>query len=51
MNYGYIPHVLGGGGEELYGYLPGAEETAEDYVARIIGIIHRHNNAEDYPPL
>lgn len=47
INYGYIPHVLGGDGEELDVYLLGVDVPVEEYTARIIGIVHRHNDVED----
>jgi len=47
INYGYIPGVLGGDGEELDVYLLGVDKSVKEYVARIIGIIHRHNDVED----
>lgn len=47
VNYGYIPHVYGGDGEELDVYLLGVDIPVREYTARIIGIVHRHNDAED----
>ena len=47
INYGYIPGVLGGDGEEMDVYLLGADGPVEEYTATIIGIIHRHNDVED----
>lgn len=47
INYGSIPNVLGGDGEELDVYLLGVGVPIEEYFARIIGIIHRHNDVED----
>ena len=47
INYGYIPGVLGGDGEELDVYLLGVETAVEEYTARIIGIAHRENDVED----
>ncbi|MBD5461135.1 MAG: inorganic pyrophosphatase [Lachnospiraceae bacterium] len=47
VNYGYIPDVPGGDGEELDVYLLGVEVPVSEYAARIIGIIHRHNDMED----
>ena len=47
INYGYIPEVYGGDGEELDVYLLGVTERAEEYTARIIGIVHRKNDVED----
>ncbi len=47
INYGYIPGVIGGDGEELDVYLLGVNEPVEEYECRIIGIVHRHNDNED----
>ena len=47
VNYGHIPHVLGGDGDELDVYLLGVEVPVEEYTARIIGIVHRRNDVED----
>ena len=47
LNYGYIPGVLGGDGEELDVYLLGVETPVEEYECRIIAIVHRHNDVED----
>ena len=47
INYGYIPNVIGGDGEELDVYLLGVDTPVEEFTARIIGIVHRHNDAED----
>ena len=47
INYGYIPNVLGGDGEELDVYLLGVDNPVKEYSARIIGIVHRHNDVED----
>ena len=47
INYGYIPGVLGGDGEELDVYLLGVETPVEEYECIIIAIVHRHNDVED----
>ena len=47
INYGYIPGVLGGDGEELDVYLLGVNEPVEEYTCRIIGVAHRINDVED----
>ena len=47
INYGYIPGVLGGDGEELDVYLLGVDEPVQEYTARIIGIVHRRDDVED----
>lgn len=47
INYGFIPEVLGGDGEELDVYLLGVSEPVSEYECRIIAIVHRHNDVED----
>lgn len=47
INYGYIPGVIGGDGEELDVYLLGVNEPVAVYNAKIIGIAHRENDIED----
>ena len=47
INYGYIPGVLGGDGEELDVYLLGVNEPVSEYECEIIAISHRHNDVED----
>lgn len=47
INYGYIPGVLGGDGEELDVYLMGVDKPVSEYNAKIIGIVHRENDVED----
>ncbi len=47
VNYGYIPDVLGGDGEELDVYLLGVDTPVDEYECRVIGIAHRKNDVED----
>ena len=47
INYGYIPSVLGGDGEELDVYLLGVTEPVETYRGRIVGIVYRADDVED----
>jgi len=47
INYGYIPEVYGGDGEELDVYLLGVTEAVREYRCRIIGIVFRENDVED----
>lgn len=47
INYGYIPGVLGGDGEELDVYLLGVGHPVEEYDCHIIGIVHREDDVED----
>ena len=47
INYGYIPGVLGGDGEELDVFLLGVDHPVETYTGRIIGIVYRADDVED----
>lgn len=47
INYGYIPDVLGGDGEELDVFLLGVDHPVETYTGRIIGIVFRADDVED----
>lgn len=47
VNYGFIPGVFGGDGEELDVYLLGVNEPVDKYTARIIGIVYRKDDVED----
>lgn len=47
INYGYIPGVFGGDGEELDVYLLGVSEPVNEYTCKIIGAVIRKNDVED----
>lgn len=47
INYGYIPEVLGGDGEEMDVYLLGVDVPVEEFDAHIIAIVHREDDIED----
>ena len=47
INYGYIPGVLGGDGEELDVFLLGVDHPVDIYTGRIIGIVFRADDVED----
>ena len=47
VNYGYMPGVTGGDGEELDVYLLGVKEPVKEADCRVIGIVHRKNDVED----
>ena len=47
INYGYIPGVRGGDGEELDVFLLGVDEPVSTYEGRIIGIVYRADDVED----
>ncbi len=47
VNYGFVPGVLGGDGEELDAYLLKVDEPVKEYRGRVIGVVYRKNDAED----
>ena len=47
INYGYIPGVLGGDGEELDVYVLGPTEPVERFRGHIIAIVYRRDDVED----
>ena len=47
INYGYIPDVLGGDGEEMDVYLLGVDAPVKEFDAHIIAIVHREDDIED----
>ncbi len=47
INYGFIPNVFGGDGEELDVYLLGVSEPVKECECKIIAIVHRLNDVED----
>lgn len=47
VNYGYLPGVLGGDGEEQDVYVLGVTEPLERFTGRIIGVIRRSDDNED----
>lgn len=47
INYGFVPGVMGGDGEELDAYLLGVFEPVEEYEGRLIAIIHREDDVEE----
>lgn len=47
INYGYVPDVIGGDGEELDVYIIDGTVAARRVEARVIAIIFRENDCED----
>ena len=47
VNYGYLPGVPGGDGEEQDAYLLGVSEPVAEADAVVIGVVRRKNDAED----
>ena len=47
INYGYLPGITGGDGEEQDVYILGVTEPKEQFRGRIIGVIRRADDNED----
>lgn len=47
INYGFIPGVFGGDGEELDVFLVGVENAVSTFTGKIIGIVYRSDDVED----
>lgn len=47
INYGYIEGIIAPDGEEQDAYIIGVDEPVEQFVGKIIAIIHRFNDVEE----
>ena len=47
INYGYIPGMMGGDGEEQDAYLLGLDRPVERFTGRVIAVIRRLDDCED----
>ena len=47
INYGFLPGVIGGDGEEQDVYILGVSEPLENFRGRIIGAVRRKDDNED----
>lgn len=47
LNYGYVPNILGGDGEEQDAYIIGVDLPIEEFDGVVIAIIHRHDDIEE----
>lgn len=47
VNYGYVPNTISGDGEELDAYLLGVFEPVDEFIGKVIAIIHRTNDDDD----
>lgn len=47
INYGFLPGVIGGDGEEQDVYILGISEPLETFTGRIIGVVRRKDDNED----
>lgn len=47
VNYGFLPGVIGGDGEEQDVYILGVSQPLETFTGRIIGVVRRSDDNED----
>ena len=47
VNYGYVPGIIAPDGEEQDAYILGVDEPIDEFVGKVIAIIHRLNDIED----
>ncbi len=47
VNYGYIPGVIGGDGEEQDVYVLGVSEPLATFTGEVIAVIHRRDDVEE----
>lgn len=47
LNYGFLPGVIGGDGEELDVYILGVGRPLKSFTGRVVGIVHRRDDEED----
>ena len=47
VNYGYVPGVISGDGEDLDCFVLGVEEPLDEYIGECIAVIHRTNDDDD----
>lgn len=47
INYGYIPGIIAPDGEEQDAYILGIHEPVEEFVGKVIAIIHRFDDVEE----
>jgi inorganic pyrophosphatase len=47
VNYGSVPGVIGGDGEDLDAYVLGVDRPLERFEGRCIAVVHRTNDEDD----
>lgn len=47
LNYGYIQGIMAPDGEEQDAYILGVSEPVDEFVGRVIAIIHRFDDVEE----
>ena len=47
VNYGYVPKIMAGDGEEQDAYILGVDVPLSEFTGKVIAVIHRKNDIED----
>ena len=47
INYGFVPGLMGGDGEEQDVYILGVSVPLETFTGRVVAVIQRHDDCED----
>lgn len=47
VNYGYIPEIMSGDGEEQDAYILGVYVPLTEFTGRVVAVIHRKNDNEN----
>lgn len=47
VNYGYVPDIIGGDGEEQDAYILGVDTPIKEFSGTVIAIIHRLDDVEN----
>ena len=47
VNYGYIPKIMVGDGEEQDAYILGVDVPLTEFTGRVVAVIHRKNDNEN----
>ena len=47
VNYGYVPDVMAGDGEEQDAYILGVDEPIREFEGKVIAVIHRFDDVEE----
>ena len=47
INYGFVPGIMGGDGEEQDAYILGVDEAVTSFTGTVVAVIRRHNDCED----
>ena len=47
VNYGYVPKIMAGDGEEQDAYILGVDVPLSEFTGKVVAVIHRKNDIED----